>query len=169
MTLCYNISDNMLNIETERKFLVKDGSYKDMAVSSHRIIQGYVCKENGRTVRVRISDDRAYLTVKGPSADGISRLEWEIEIAAEDAKDLLPLCQDGLIEKIRHIVPFKGKTFEVDEFLKDNAGLTVAEIELENRDESFSRPGWLSDEVTGDRRYYNSCLSKHPYSTWPRP
>ena len=75
----------------------------------------------------------------------------------------------GLIEKIRHIVPFEGKTFEVDEFLKDNAGLTVAEIELENRDESFSRPGWLSDEVTGDRRYYNSCLSKHPYSTWPRP
>ena len=100
----YNISDKMLNIETERKFLVKDSSYKDMAVSSHRIIQGYVCKENGRTVRVRIADDRAYLTVKGPSADGISRLEWEIEIAAEDAKDLLPLCQDGLIEKIRHIV-----------------------------------------------------------------
>ena len=101
----------MLNIETERKFLVKDGSYKDMAVSSHRIIQGYVCKENGRTVRVRISDDRAYLTIKGPSADGISRLEWEMEIAAEDAKDLLPLCQDGLIEKNPSYRSFRRKDF----------------------------------------------------------
>lgn len=158
-----------MHIETERKFLVKDDSYKSMETASHRMTQGYICRENGRTVRVRISDDKAYLTIKGPSSNGISRMEWEIEIAAEDAKDLLLLCQGGLVDKIRHIVPFGGKIYEVDEFLEENSGLTVAEIELDSEDEFFLKPGWLSDEVTGDRRYYNSYLSRNPYSTWRQP
>ena len=158
-----------MHIETERKFLVKDDSYKSMETASHRMTQGYICRENGRTVRVRISDDKAYLTIKGPSSNGISRMEWEIEIAAEDAKDLLLLCQGGLVDKIRHIVPFGGKIYEVDEFLEENSGLTVAEIELDSEDEFFLKPGWLSVEVTGDRRYYNSYLSRNPYSTWRQP
>ena len=158
-----------MHIDSERKFLVKDDSYKSMETASHRMTQGYICRENGRTVRVRISDDKAYLTIKGPSSNGISRMEWEIEIAAEDAKDLLLLCQGGLVDKIRHIVPFGGKIYEVDEFLEENSGLTVAEIELDSEDEFFLKPGWLSDEVTGDRRYYNSYLSRNPYSTWRQP
>ena len=155
-----------MHIETERKFLVKDDSYKSMETASHRMTQGYICRENGRTVRVRISDDKAYLTIKGPSSNGISRMEWEKEIAAEDAKDLLLLCQGGLVDKIRHIVPFGGKIYEVDEFLEENSGLTVAEIELDSEDEFFLKPGWLSDEVTGDRRYYNSMLTQNPFSKW---
>ena len=105
----------------------------------------------------------------GSDVTAVKTQVQELSQAAEDAKDLLLLCQGGLVDKIRHIVPFGGKIYEVDEFLEENSGLTVAEIELDSEDEFFLKPGWLSDEVTGDRRYYNSCLSKHPYSTWPRP
>lgn len=156
-----------MNIEIERKFLVKDESFKSMATESHRLTQGYICKESGRTVRVRLWDDKGYLTIKGAgSASGMSRYEWEKEISAEDARDLFMLCQSGIIDKTRYIVPVDGKTFEVDEFYGENAGLVMAEIELESEDAAFTRPSWLGKEVTGDRRYYNSMLSVHPFSGW---
>lgn len=156
-----------MNIEIERKFLVKDSSFKDMAAESHRLTQGYICKESGRTVRVRLWDDKGFLTIKGAgSASGMSRYEWEKEISAEDAKDLFLLCQSGIIDKTRYIVPVDGKIFEVDEFYGENAGLVMAEIELESEDAPFTRPSWLGKEVTGDRRYYNSMLSVHPFSEW---
>ena len=156
-----------MNIEIERKFLVKDESFKSMATESHRLTQGYICKESGRTVRVRLWDDKGYLTIKGAgSASGMSRYEWEKEISAEDARDLFMLCQSGIIDKTRYIVPVDGKTFEVDEFYGENVGLIMAEIELESEDAAFTRPSWLGKEVTGDRRYYNSMLSVHPFSEW---
>lgn len=154
-------------IETERKFLVKDGSYKDVATESHRMTQGYICNESGRTVRIRISDRHAWITIKGPSSEnGLSRFEWEKEIPFEEAGELMKLCKEGIIDKTRHIVPYKGHTFEVDEFHGDNDGLTIAEIELENESEPFGRPEWLGQEVTGDRRYYNSMLTLHPFREW---
>lgn len=152
--------------EIERKFLVK-GDYKPHALSSSHIIQGYISSDAGRTVRVRLRDDRAYLTIKGASTDGgISRFEWETEIAARDALQLLTLAQGPLIDKRRYIVKVDGHTFEVDEFYGDNEGLTLAEIELSSVDEAFPRPDWLGAEVTGDRRYYNSHLRAHPYKDW---
>lgn len=156
-----------MNIEIERKFLVKDESYKAEATESHRLVQGYICKESGRTVRVRLWDDKGYLTIKGAgSASGMSRYEWEKEISAEDAEELFMLCISGIIDKTRYIVPVDGKIFEVDEFHGENDGLAMAEIELESEEEHFTRPEWLGAEVTGDRRYYNSMLSVHPYSEW---
>lgn len=156
-----------MHIETERKFLVKDDSFKAAATERHRLTQGYICKGSGRTVRVRLWDDKAVLTIKGAgSASGMSRYEWEKEITAEDARDLFLLCQDGIIDKIRYIVPFDGKIFEVDEFHGENSGLVMAEIELASEDENFTKPEWLGAEVTGDRRYYNSMLSLNPYSHW---
>ena len=129
--------------------------------------QGYICRESGRTVRVRISDGRGWLTIKGASSgNGLSRYEWEKEIPADEAERLLDLCMEGTIDKTRYIVPFEGHSFEVDEFYGDNEGLTVAEVELENETEPFSRPEWLGKEVTSDRRYYNSMLTEHPYSQW---
>ena len=157
----------MNHIETERKFLVKDDTYKRYATESHRMTQGYICRESGRTVRVRISDGRGWLTIKGASSgNGLSRYEWEKEIPADEAERLLDLCMEGTIDKTRYIVPFEGHSFEVDEFYGDNEGLTVAEVELENETEPFSRPEWLGKEVTGDRRDYNSMLTEHPYSQW---
>lgn len=163
----YRKKELAMHIETERKFLVRDDSYKKMETECHRLTQGYICREKGRTVRVRLWDDRAYLTIKGAgSASGMSRYEWEKEISAEDAADLFRLCREGFIDKTRHIVPYGGKIFEVDEFHGENSGLTVAEIELGSEDETFSRPPWLGKEVTGDRRYYNSMLVISPYSDW---
>lgn len=155
-----------MHIETERKFLVKNDEYKNHSTERREMIQGYICREKGRTVRVRLTDDKAFLTIKGASADGISRYEWEKEITSEDAKDLLKLCRSGLIDKVRHIVPSDGKIFEVDEFAGENSGLVIAEIELDSADETFSKPSWLGEEVTGDCRYYNSYMSVHPYSEW---
>ena len=162
-----------MHIETERKFLVLSDDYKAQAVASHSMRQGYIAHDKGRTVRVRISDGTGWLTIKGPSSNGISRLEWEKELPLKDAEDLFQLCHGGQIEKTRWIVPAQdesgkpsGRFFEVDEFFGDNAGLTVAEIELGSEDETFSRPGWLGAEVTGDRKYYNSALLSCPYSLW---
>lgn len=152
--------------EIERKFLVA-GDYKSAAVAASRIVQGYICSEQGRTVRVRIRDDRGYLTIKGPSTDnGLSRYEWEREIPLADARDLMKLCRGGVVDKTRYLVPFAGHTFEVDEFYGDNEGLVVAEVELSAPDESFERPAFLGQEVTGDRRYYNSQLMQRPYCLW---
>lgn len=153
--------------EIERKFLVEDDSYKRMASSSGRIVQGYICRTSGRTVRVRIRDERGYLTIKGSSPDGgISRYEWEHEIPLKEALELMLLCQEGSIDKVRHLVPYEGHTFEVDEFFGDNEGLVIAEVELESADEPFARPPFLGREVTGDRRYYNASLTVKPFKDW---
>ena len=157
-----------MKIETERKFLVRDSSYKDFETRSHLMKQGYIAHDGGNTVRVRISDGRGILTIKGPSGPrGMSRMEWEKEIPLRDAEDLFLLCHGGKVEKVRHIVPAGGgRFFEVDEFLGENSGLVMAEIELGSEDEAFGKPSWLGEEVTGDRRYYNSYLTVHPFSEW---
>ena len=155
--------------EIERKFLVEDDCYRMMASSSNRIAQGYICRTSGRTVRVRIRGDKGFLTIKGPSADGgLSRYEWEHEIPVQEAEELMLLCDGGIIDKVRYMVPIGHHTFEVDEFTGDNEGLVVAEVELESVDEDFDRPSFLGQEVTGDRRYYNSCLVSHPFKDWEK-
>ena len=107
------------------------------------------------------------VTIKGEtSTSGTSRYEWEKEINIKDAKQLLLLCLDGIVTKIRYVIPFKNHTFEVDEFLKDNSGLVIAEIELSNENENFERPEWLGKEVTGIKKYYNSQLSQNAYVNW---
>lgn len=151
--------------EIERKFLVV-GEYKNLAHSVSHLVQGYIASGR-RTVRVRMSDDRAWLTIKGPSHDGgLSRFEWEKEIEAREALELLPLCEGALIDKHRYLVKVGDHTFEVDEFHGDNEGLTIAEVELSSVDEEFIRPEWLGDEVTGIKRYYNSHLRAYPYKEW---
>jgi len=161
------MADVGIHTETERKFLVLSDAFKAEAIASHRIKQGYIARDNGNSVRVRIKDSTGILTIKGPSADDISRTEWEIEIPLADAEALLKLCHGGIIDKTRYIVPeASGRVFEVDEFYGDNEGLIMAEIELENADDPFEKPSWLGQEVTGDRHYYNSFLSLHPYKTW---
>jgi len=152
-------------LEIERKFLVA-GDYKSQATSAEHIAQGYLASGGGCTVRVRVRGERGYLTIKGPSADGISRSEWEYEVPAREALEMLTLCRGGVIDKCRYLVPFEGHTFEVDEFYGDNEGLTVAEVELSAPDEQFARPAWLGEEVTGDRRYYNSHLVRNPFKNW---
>lgn len=158
-------------LEIERKFLVT-GDYRAVAASHTRIVQGYICSDRGRTVRVRLrsTDDegRGYLTIKGPSSDnGLSRYEFEKEISIDEALSLLSLCQPGIIDKVRWLVPMPdGHTFEVDEFHGENEGLVMAEVELSAPDEPFLRPDWLGKEVTGDRRYYNSQLRQHPFTKW---
>lgn len=154
-------------LEIERKFLVTDDSYKAMAFHSDRIAQGYLCREGGNSARVRVRGDKGYLTIKGPSMDGgLSRFEWEKEIPESEAWELLKLCHGGIIDKTRHLVKCGNHTFEVDEFHGDNDGLVVAEVELENADETFERPPFLGKEVTGDKRYYNSSLTRFPFKYW---
>lgn len=155
-------------IEIERKFLV-EGDYKLLSTSHSRIIQGYICSERGRTVRVRLRDECGYLTIKGPSTDdGLSRYEFEKEITKDEALSLFRLCEPGVIDKIRWLVPAGRHTYEVDEFFGENAGLVVAEVELADAAEDFERPAFLGREVTGDRRYYNSSLRRYPYKDWPK-
>lgn len=157
----------MIHTETERKFLVLSSAFKAQATETHRIKQGYIARDNGNSVRVRIKDNIGILTIKGPSPDDISRTEWEIEIPLQDAEALLKLCHGGIIDKTRYIIPEpSGRYFEVDEFYGDNEGLVMAEIELENASAAFEKPSWLGQEVTGDRHYYNSYLSMHPFKTW---
>jgi CYTH domain-containing protein len=152
--------------EIERKFLV-EGDYKDSVTKSDHIVQGYIATLGPKTVRIRIRGDKGYITIKGKSnATGVSRFEWEKEIPLGDAVQLMDLCDGGVVEKVRHLVPFAGHTFEVDEFLGDNSGLTVAEVELRSEDEVFDRPSWLGEEVTQDRRYRNSNLLVHPFKDW---
>lgn len=156
-----------MQIETERKFLVKNDAYKAEAVETHRIRQGYIAHDSGRSVRVRLWDERAILTVKGPFLSGASRMEWEKEITPGEAEELFFLCKPGGVDKIRYIIPAgNGRRFEVDEFFGENQGLVLAEIELGSEDEAFSRPSWLGEEVTGDPRYYNGYLARKPFTTW---
>jgi len=149
-----------MSIEIERKYLVT-GDYKESAHISYMIKQGYLSKVPERTVRVRIRDNQAFLTIKGESSvSGLSRYEFEKEISLQEAEELLLLCEKGIIEKTRHIIHFEGNTFEVDEFHGRLNGLVIAEIELKSEKQSFTKPQWLGQEVTGDKRYYNSFLSK---------
>lgn len=155
-----------MSLEIERKFLVK-GDFKSHAFVSHHIIQGYLSSVPERTVRIRQFDNKAFLTVKGQSSeDGLSRYEWEKEIPADEAKELLLICEPGIIDKTRYLVEAGKHTYEIDEFHGNNEGLVVAEIELTYEDESFFRPEWLGEEVTGDKKYYNSQLTIHPYKSW---
>ena len=157
----------MSGLEIERKFLVRGDDYKRQAYASSRIRQGYICSGHGRTVRVRLRDDRGYLTIKGPSnADGISRYEFEKEITLDEAEHLMALCEPDQIDKTRYLVKSGNHTFEVDEFYGDNEGLVMAEVELQAEDEPFEKPDFIGEEVTGDRRYYNAHLLKQPFKTW---
>ena len=157
----------MSGLEIERKFLVHKGdAYKRAAYASSHIRQGYIPCE-GATVRVRTRDDRAFLTIKGRSDEkGLSRYEFEKEITTDEAEHLLRLCRGGTIDKRRYLVKSGKHTFEVDEFYGDNAGLVMAEVELGSEDEPYEKPGFVVQEVTGDRRFYNSHLLTHPYSAW---
>ena len=158
----------MSGLEIERKFLVRGEDYRRQATSKSRIKQGYIMSRNGRTVRVRVRDDRGFLTIKGPSQNGgLSRYEFEKEITLDEAQNLFRLCEPGAIEKTRYLVKSGHHTFEVDEFHGDNEGLVMAEVELSAPDEPYERPPFIGKEVTGDRRYYNAYLSHHPYREWP--
>lgn len=155
------------HIEIERKYLVCNDSYRQMAVSSVRIVQGYISRDPERTVRVRIKGDKGFLTIKGrPNAKGWSRYEFEKEIDVEDAKELLALCQGSLIDKVRYFVPFGSVVVEVDEFFGDNTGLVMAEIELASENQTFEVPDFIGQEVTQDVRYYNAHLIDYPYKDW---
>jgi CYTH domain-containing protein len=154
-------------IEIERKFLVKSDDFKTEAINKVRIVQGFLNTHPERTVRVRIKGDKGFLTVKGISNEkGTSRFEWEKEIDVNEAEQLLKLCKLGVIDKIRYEINKGNHLFEVDEFLGDNKGLLVAEVELNNENEKFERPPWLGEEVTGQLKYYNSQLSKNPHKLW---
>lgn len=157
-----------MHIEIERKFLV-DGEFKDQAYESTHICQGYIASGNGRTVRVRIRGDKGYLTIKGPSTvAGLSRYEFEREIPLVDARDLMSICEPGIIDKTRYLVksPDGRHVFEVDEFYGDNEGLVLAEVELQSEDEAFAKPSFIGREVTGDRRFYNSHMRQYPFKMW---
>ena len=157
----------MGNTEIERKFLVLNEDFKKNAFKTLRIVQGFLSTIPERTVRVRLTGDQAFLTVKGiGNASGASRFEWEKEISVEDAENLLQLCEPGIIDKKRYFVKSGAHLFEIDVFALDNKGLIVAEIELESEDEKFIKPYWLGKEVTGQVSYYNSSLVKKPYKNW---
>jgi CYTH domain-containing protein len=153
--------------EIERKFLVLDDSYKHEAFSNSHIRQGYICSERGRTVRIRIRDEKAFITIKGPSIDGgLSRYEFEQEIPLSDANHLMTLCEPGVIDKTRWLVKSGDHTFEVDEFHGENEGLVMAEVELKSATDEPIIPHFIGKEVTGDRRFYNSQLRLCPYRSW---
>lgn len=157
-----------MKYEIERKFLVA-GEYKSHAYTSYQISQGYLSSHPERVVRIRINDDTAYLTIKSTVTDSkFSRYEWEREIAMEDAEMMLQFCEKEIIEKRRFLINIGEHLFEVDEFYGSNQGLVIAEVELESEDEEFEKPKWLGKEVTNDHRYYNSMLTKHPYSKWKK-
>jgi adenylate cyclase len=154
-------------IEIERKFLVNSDDFLKQFRTQNRIVQGYLSSVPERTVRVRIKGEKGYLTIKGKSNEsGLSRMEWEKEIDVKEAEMLLQICESGVIDKIRYEVEFGNHIIEVDVFEGKNKGLTLAEIELQSENESFEKPEWLAEEVTGDKRYYNAYLSKNPFMNW---
>lgn len=154
-----------MSVEIERKFLVRGSAWKALG-QGVAIRQGYLSTNPDRVVRVRIEDDAATLTIKGRTK-GITRGEWEYAIPLAEANQLLnDLCERPLIEKNRTRIVYEGMVWEVDEFFGDNLGLVVAEIELENEEQSFSKPDWIAEEVTDDARYFNANLLRHPFSAW---
>ena len=156
-------------VEIERKFLVKSEGFKNQASKKFRIIQGFLNTHPERTVRIRIRGDQAYLTIKGKSSkNGLTRFEWEKEIPVVEAEELMKLCEPGIIEKTRYLVEIEEHTFEIDEFFGENEGLIVAEIELHSENDTFKKPEWLGEEVTGEIRYYNSQLSQNPFINWKK-
>lgn len=151
--------------EIERKFMVKDMSFKANAVA-HRIVQGYICSENDRVVRVRIKGDHAYITIKN-AAIGYSRDEFEYPIPVADAEVMLKdICLQPIIEKTRYVLPFGGFDWEIDCFGGINEGLIIAEIELPDEETEFQLPPFVGKEITGNPRYYNACLAAHPFTEW---
>lgn len=154
-------------LEIERKFLVDSMEFIDGAISKTKIVQGFLNTHPERTVRIRVKGEKGFITVKGKSNDsGTTRFEWESEIDIKDAEKLLQLCEKGVIEKTRYLVPIGNHAFEVDIFDGENKGLILAEVELNNENESIQKPNWLGNEVTGDVRYYNSQLSSNPFKIW---
>lgn len=153
-------------LEIERKFLVK-GDFKQEAYAHEEVVQGYLSSVPTRVVRVRIKGQKAYITIKGKGNEsGTSRFEWEKEILIDEARELLRLCEPGIIDKVRYYIHSGQHTFEVDEFNGENRGLVIAEVELSEEDEDYTKPDWLGEEVTGENRYYNASLVKHPYTKW---
>lgn len=153
-------------IEIERKFLVRDDSWRTSSSASIEILQGYLANTERGSIRVRVSGEAANLNIKSMTL-GVTRTEYDYAIPAEDARAMLAeLCMTPLIEKTRHYVAYRGRTWEIDEFHGDNDGLIVAELELEHRDEAFESPPWLGPEVSDDPRYYNVSLIERPYATW---
>ena len=165
----FYILNSKLNImarEIERKFLIK-GDFKADSFQATRVTQGYLSSVPERTVRIRVKGNKGFITIKGKNSDsGISRFEWEKEIPVNEAEELLKLCEPGIIDKTRYLVKSGKHTIEVDEFHGENEGLVIAEIELQNENESFIKPTWLSSEVTGETKYYNAMLAQNPYSKW---
>lgn len=154
-------------LEIERKFLVNSEDFKSQATHKNQIAQGYLNSNPERTVRVRVKGESGFLTIKGKGNEtGMTRFEWETEISLAEAKNLIQLCENGVIDKIRYEVEIGNHTYEVDEFFGDNEGLIVAEIELKSEDEAFEKPNWLGQEVTNDERYYNAYLSNNPFKNW---
>ena len=157
-----------MSIEIERKFLLSTDAWRALGVPV-RYTQGYLSRAPGRTVRVRLAGDHAFVTIKGP-ARNLARAEFEYEVPVDDARYMLEhLCERPLIDKERRRIPVGAHVFEVDEFFGENAGLVVAEVELRDANEPFERPAWLGVEVTSDMRYSNSSLVSLPYSQWTRP
>lgn len=153
--------------EIERKFFVTTTEFIEDSTIQNRIVQGYLNTDPNRTVRVRIKGEKGFLTIKGKgNTSGTTRFEWEKEIPVAEADLLLELCEKGIVDKIRYEVHVGKHTFEVDVFSGENDGLIIAEVELSSENEFFEKPHWLGMEVTGDKRYYNSYLSKNPFTTW---
>lgn len=152
--------------EIERKFLVRNEGWRQQAQEGMRMRQGYMSGSGHTSIRVRVQGVQSFLNIKSATL-GVSRREYEYPIPLRDAEEILDhLCEGPLIEKTRYLVEHEAHTWEVDVFEGDNAGLVVAEIELDHEDESFARPDWLGEEVSHDPRYYNVCLVKHPYKEW---
>jgi adenylate cyclase len=154
-----------MGVEIERKFLVSGDAWRQAVKTQTRFSQGYLSRDPARTVRVRIAGAAAFLTIKG-ATHGATRAEFEYPVPLADAQQLLALCDGPVVEKVRHLCPHEGMTWEVDEFLGANAGLVVAEIELADEGQVFARPGWLGAEVTGDGRYVNADLAVNPFTSW---
>lgn len=159
--------EDFMGKEIERKFLVKDSTYKKLC-SGKLYKQGYLFSNPDKTVRVRLVDNKGFLTIKG-KGNGLTRDEFEYEIPSADAEEILQkMCHKPFIEKTRYTYSYMGHTWEIDEFHGENEGLVVAEIELENEDENFEVPEWIGEEVTYDKKYFNSNLIKNPYKNWNR-
>ncbi len=153
--------------EIERKFLVHSVDFIQEATQFQKIAQGYLNSAPERTVRIRIKDNKGFITIKGKGDEtGTTRFEWEKEIDLHEAEALLNLCETGVIDKTRYLIPSGKHIFEVDIFEGENEGLIVAEIELSDANEIFEKPNWLAEEVTRDEKYYNAYLSKKPFTSW---
>lgn len=153
--------------EIERKFLITSNEYKKYAISQSHIMQGYLSSTPERSVRIRIKDGLGFITIKGiGNTAGTSRYEWEKEIAVDEAEELLKICEPGIIDKARYEVRAGKHIIEIDEFHGENEGLIIAEIELRKEDDAIDKPSWLGKEITGEEKYYNAMLMKHPFTKW---